>query len=36
VVIEGDLGDLTMGDEQRIQIQLPMVWLGEGLVDFIE
>jgi outer membrane PBP1 activator LpoA protein len=35
-VIEGSLGELSMGDNQQVNIKLPLVWLGDGQVDQVD
>jgi hypothetical protein len=35
-ILEGSLGELSMGDKNCIDIKLPLVWLGDGQVDLVE
>ena len=35
-ILEGSLGELSMGDKNGINIKLPLVWLGDGQVDLVE
>jgi hypothetical protein len=35
-VLEGSLGELSMGENHHIDIKLPLVWLGDGQVDQVD
>lgn len=35
-VLEGSLGELSMGEDNQIEIKLPLVWLGDGQVDEVD
>ncbi len=35
-ILEGSLGELSMGEDNHIQIKLPLVWLGDGQADQVD
>jgi len=35
-ILEGSLGELSMGEDNQIEIKLPLVWLGDGQVDQVD
>jgi outer membrane PBP1 activator LpoA protein len=35
-IIEGSLGELSMGDDNHIRVKLPLIWLGDGQADQVD
>ncbi|MCI4410904.1 MAG: hypothetical protein JHC38_04435 [Thiotrichales bacterium] len=35
-VLTGQMGELTLDSDNRVQVKLPIVWLGDGHVDIVE